>query len=94
MSMGKEVYGTDRLYNGSGADSLEIRDKMGFRVSIKLHPGAYIRVYPVYTVSQSESGFDLTYQETCIVFLWEVEGGSEKNMAVDLSFIPEGGKYA
>ncbi len=94
LRVGEEIYGTDRLYNGSGADSLEIRDKMGFRVSIKLHPRAYIRVYPVYTVSQSESGFDLTYQETCIVFLWEVEGGSEKNMAVDLSFIPEGGKYA
>ena len=94
LELGGERIGTDRLCDRDGISSVKITDKMGFSVLIELQPGANVRVYPVYTVSQSESGFDLTYQETCVVFLWEIEGGSEKNLVIDLSFSSEGGKHA
>lgn len=45
----------------------------GIEVSWDLEQAARILFYPVETVSQSEDGFEKTYQGTCLWFLWDVD---------------------
>ncbi len=41
--------------------------------------------YPVYTVSQSESGFEVTYQATCVCFAWKLDFSREKQLSLKLT---------
>ena len=45
----------------------------GFEVRWKTLTPARILFYPIETVSQSEDGFEKTYQGTCLWFLWELD---------------------
>lgn len=44
----------------------------GWTLTIQATPGADLWRYPVHTVNNSEAGFELVYQGTCAVFVWEV----------------------
>jgi alpha-amylase len=60
------------LHEGRG-ERLSIRDEWyGLELDFSSEPAAAYWLYPVHTVSQSESGFDLTYQCTAIVPHWRV----------------------
>ena len=50
---------------------LELVDQaFGFQVSLGLAPAARLWRFPVETVSQSEAGFERTYQGSCLVLTW------------------------
>lgn len=44
----------------------------GWILTLDITPGADLWRYPVHTVNNSEAGFELVYQATCAVFVWEV----------------------
>ncbi len=50
----------------------------GFKVDFKLSLPGTLWSWPVYTVSQSESGLERTYQGTSLVVLWNLNGGEFK----------------
>jgi len=75
------VTGPDPKRTGSLSDQIEghgqrlsIRDQWyGLEVEFIAPRGADFWTYPVRTVSQSESGFDLTYQSTAILPHWKIK---------------------
>ncbi len=46
---------------------------LGIDVGIEMDPPSYIWSYPLYTVSQSEGGFELVHQSTAVVSHWQFE---------------------
>ncbi len=56
----------------------------GIQISWTLEQAARIIFYPVETVSQSEDGFEKTYQGTCLWFLWDVRlrPGEKKGLEI------------
>ena len=46
---------------------VELRDPSGLWVRLQATHPFLLGAYPVYTVSQSEAGFDTTYQQTCLI---------------------------
>ena len=60
------------LHEGAG-ERISIRDEwFGLDLEFSAAPAAKYWTYPVHTVSQSESGFDLTYQSTVILPHWRI----------------------
>jgi hypothetical protein len=60
------------LHDGRG-ERLSIRDEWyGLDLAFSAEPTAEYWTYPVNTVSQSESGFELTYQSTALVPHWRI----------------------
>lgn len=62
-----------------------IMDDVVFNTGIRLlsDQEAVFNVFPVYTVSQSESGIELTYQETCIfIFFNNIEDTFENKLKI------------
>ncbi|MBI5968884.1 MAG: DUF1926 domain-containing protein [Deltaproteobacteria bacterium] len=54
-----------------GAEKVCLRDEfLGFEVSIEAAPSSELWRFPLETVSQSESGFEKTYQGTVLLFHW------------------------
>ncbi len=45
---------------------------LGFKLAFHLSQTAGIWLFPVYTVSQSEDGYEKNYQESCILFHWQI----------------------
>jgi alpha-amylase len=43
---------------------------LGLEVAFEFSPAADVWVFPIQTVSQSESGFELTYQGSCVCIVW------------------------
>ena len=59
----------------SEAQSLKLNDGwLGLRVSVDFDQPGGIFTYPVQTVSQSESGFELVHQSVCVMPHWLVKG--------------------
>jgi alpha-amylase len=50
---------------------------LGLRVELDLETAADLHAYPVQTVSQSESGFELVHQSVAVEPLWVVEGDAQ-----------------
>jgi 4-alpha-glucanotransferase len=55
-----------------------------FRIKITTSLEAALVRYPVYTVSQSDSGFEKNFQGSCMVFIYKSDG-SEKKFSIELS---------
>ena len=55
--------------------AIQIQDTNGMKVSIESDRNFEAFVVPIYTVSQSESGFDLTYQETAVLLIYSLPDG-------------------
>ncbi len=85
--------GTTDLADFKDVEKIRIRDTLGLVLSITVESNPGVHIYPVYTVSQSEKGFDLTYQETCLVFTWRLElrPSEEIKYQIVFSFDEEGG---
>ena len=61
----------------SEAQSLKLNDGwLGLRVSVDFDQPGGIFTYPVQTVSQSESGFELVHQSVCVMPHWLIKGDS------------------
>lgn len=58
---------------------------LGLRVEVRVKPAATWWVYPIYTVSQSEGGFEKVYQGSAILPHWPVSDG-EVRAQVKLEF--------
>jgi len=62
---------------------VQVVDKWkGFGVSFEFEKGSKFLRSPIETISQSEGGFERTYQGSCFVFVWSVlipAGESFKN---------------
>ena len=75
---------------GENADAtgIDLVDRWsGFRIALRF-PKASLWRYPVETVSQSEGGFEATYQGSCIAPVWtlELEPGKTVEREISLSF--------
>ncbi|RJP22851.1 MAG: DUF1926 domain-containing protein [Candidatus Abyssobacteria bacterium SURF_5] len=59
---------------------------MGVIIILEFKPAADVWWFPIETVSQSEAGFERTYQGSCIVAVWPLtlEAGHEVERAVNL----------
>jgi len=56
------------------AKKVELVDRaFGFQISLALKPPARLWRFPVETVSQSEDGFERTYQGSCLLLSWPLE---------------------
>jgi alpha-amylase len=57
----------------AGVNSLEIRNELEkFSLSLDMEKEPAVWWFPVETISQSEKGFDLTYQSTVVMPKWEI----------------------
>ena len=59
-------------------------DWSGIRVAFSLEPACGFWRFPIETVSQSEDGFERTYQASCLLFHWklDLEPGDSKQLVV------------
>ncbi len=58
----------------AAAEKVELWDQaFGFQVSLTFDPAGRLWRFPVETVSQSESGFERTYQGSCLVLTWPLD---------------------
>ncbi len=66
------------------------RENVNLRLGFSLRTSCVVQ-YPVETVSQSESGIDLTYQATCLLPLWPVKLNplSSKSLKLTLTLFSE-----
>jgi alpha-amylase len=58
---------------------------LGVEIEVMAAPAARWWILPIYTVSQSEGGFEKVYQGSCLLPHWAVEGG-ELRAAVTIRF--------
>jgi len=82
----------DRRLCSSGAlsevEGVRLRDEsVGFEVSLDVAPTSQLWRFPLETVSQSESGFEKTYQGTVLLFHWRfsLKPGEKKRLPLALS---------
>jgi len=82
----------DRRLNSSGTlpevKDLRLRDEfVGLEVSLGVDPTAQLWRFPIETVSQSESGFEKTYQGTVLLFHWRfsLKPEEKKDLLLTLS---------
>lgn len=74
-----------------GINNVQITDRIsGFLLDLQTEPAAGIWWFPVETVSQSERGYDLTYQSTVILPRWElgINAGDRWKASLKLSVLP------
>ncbi|NOZ23451.1 MAG: DUF1926 domain-containing protein [Planctomycetes bacterium] len=65
--------------------SLAVRDRqLGVDVAYEFSVSCEVWVYPIQTVSQSESGFELVYQGSCIIPRWPIAIDPGKSWAVTI----------
>jgi alpha-amylase len=70
-------------------EQVRLRDEAcGFQISLGLSPKAQLWRFPLETVSQSESGFQKTYQGTVLLFHWpfSLKPGEGRPLNIRLSF--------
>lgn len=71
---GKAVGSARSEMEAKDVETIEILDSSGLELEISANHPFNLWIVPIYTVSQSESGFDLTYQATAILMSWYVKG--------------------
>jgi alpha-amylase len=72
----------------SEVESVRLRDEsVGFEVALDVAPTSQLWRFPLETVSQSERGFEKTYQGTVLLFHWRfsLKPGEKKRLPVTLS---------
>jgi alpha-amylase len=72
----------------SEVESVRLRDEsIGFEVALDVAPTSQLWRFPLETVSQSERGFEKTYQGTVLLFHWRfsLKPGEKKRLPVTLS---------
>ena len=72
----------------TGVENVRLRDEFsGFEVSLDVSPPSQLWRFPLETVSQSESGFEKTYQGTVLLFHWRfsLEPGEKKRFPITLA---------
>jgi alpha-amylase len=57
----------------------------GWAMEIQASPKATLWRYPVQTVQNSEAGFELVYQASCLIFLWDLDLGPGESFTAWLS---------
>lgn len=75
LSFGKKEERYPMAFSGikTGVNSLEIRNELEkFSLSLDMEKEPTVWHFPVETISQSEKGFDLTYQSTVVMPKWEI----------------------
>lgn len=95
----KRGYFSLRSYNGSEKKSSEVegthtgiksRDifnkKLNFVLSVNTTTSMNIWRFPVYTVSQSERGFELGLQGYCVFSYWQLKLGAESSWEASLKY--------
>ena len=65
------------------ASEIAIHDVSGMKVRVSASERFELWGVPIYTVSQSESGFDLTYQESSFLLIFALDG-DVKDFAIEL----------
>ncbi len=60
------------------ARTVRLADVSGMRITIESDRDFETFILPIYTVSQSESGLELTYQETAILLIYRLKSGSSE----------------
>jgi 4-alpha-glucanotransferase len=50
-----------------------VNDWDGWSIAFRAHPDADLWRYPIHTVNNSEAGFELVYQASCLLFTWPVD---------------------
>ena len=69
-------------------DCLALVDEwLDMRIDIRVRPAAAWWILPVFTVSQSEGGFEKVYQGSCLLPHWPVTDG-QAEATVRLEFAP------
>ncbi len=64
---------------------LEIDDQwFGVRYKFQFLPPAFIFCHPIYTISDSESGIEKTYQGMSLYFIWELNGDGKNCIKLTL----------
>jgi len=62
----------------------QIKDSwLGFNIAFDFDKETNVIYYPVETVSESETGFEKTFQELCCILLWPVKVGRKQDWSVD-----------
>jgi len=77
-----------------GSSFLGLRDEwMGLDVTLGLSEPAAFFLYPVETVSQSEQGFELLYQQSCVTPVWtlDLKPGERREVEIILRLDWKGG---
>ncbi len=66
---------------------------MKVKIRVELSSPADLYLYPVQTVSQSEAGFELLYQQSCVTPVWKLAlaAGKMREIGISLEFESEGG---
>ncbi|MFH1415166.1 MAG: alpha-amylase/4-alpha-glucanotransferase domain-containing protein [Elusimicrobiota bacterium] len=71
----------------SGISFFGINDRdLGIRIDIRMDKEGKVFSFPVRTVTDSESGFELTYQATCMIPVFELELNSGDTFVLNLNF--------
>jgi 4-alpha-glucanotransferase len=72
----------------STVENVRLRDEaVGFEISMDIYPQSELWRFPLETVSQSESGYEKTYQGSVLLFHWrfQLKPGEKKNLSLVLS---------
>ena len=56
-------------------------------IKLKFSEDAGVYIFPIRTVSASESGFELLYQSSIIIPTWDIELGSNKTWKTNIEYI-------
>lgn len=75
ISFGKEEERYPLAFSGiqTGVDGLEIRNELEkFSLFLEMEKEPAVWHFPIETISQSEKGYDLTYQSTVVMPRWEI----------------------
>ena len=73
-------------------DKIGLRDKWsGIEVDISYSEKSRLWVYPVETVSQSEDGFERTYQGTAFLPIWRLNLKPQEEWDMNISLNVKGG---
>jgi alpha-amylase/alpha-mannosidase (GH57 family) len=70
---GRKIGEIKSMLEGDGISRIHIRDPFPLHISIESNEPVKLFAFPVYTLSQSEAGFDKTYQETCLILSWHLQ---------------------
>ena len=88
---------SDRRFASTGTESRVegvrlVNDWDGWALEIAAEPAADLWRYPVHTVNNSESGFELVYQASCLLFTWllALRPGETFTAGLRLTVIPHG----
>lgn len=66
-------------------EELELEDSwFGLRYKFQFSPPALVFCSPIYTISDSESGIEKTYQGVSLYFLWELISGEKREIKITL----------